>query len=72
MLYHDTIVDRRISDNSILLNLVLISKMNEVESIMEKTRSVEVDKNGIMYVWYLDADEKYRRKIRITANYCLD
>ena len=24
----------------------------------KKPESVEVDKNGIMYVWYLDADQK--------------
>ncbi len=59
VLYHDTIVDRRISDNSILLKSGFnIKDRMRWNPSWKKPESVEVDKNGIMYVWYLDADLK--------------
>ena len=59
VLYHDTIVDRRKSDNSILLKSGFnIENRLRWNPSWKKPESVEVDKDGMMYVWYLDAEDE--------------
>ena len=58
VIYQDTIVDRRKSDNSILLKSGFnIESRLKWNPSWKKPESVEVDKDGMMYVWYLDAEE---------------
>ena len=58
-------MDRRKSDNSILLKSGFnIENRLKWNPSWKKPESVEVDKDGMMYVWYLDVEEsKVENKI---------
>jgi lysine 2,3-aminomutase len=65
VLYHNTIVDRRKSDNAILLKSGFnINSRLQWNTSWKKPDSVELDEDGTMFVWYLDAtDEQVNKKI---------
>ena len=59
IVYQDTIVDRRKKDNSILLKSGFnINNRLKWNPSWKKPDSVELDKDGIMYVWYLDGSDE--------------
>ena len=59
IVYQDTIIDRRKKDNSILLKSGFnINNRLKWNPSWEKPDSVELDKDGTMYVWYLDGSDE--------------
>ena len=59
ILYHDTIIKRDKTTNSILLKSGFkIEDRLRWNPSWKKPDTVEIDKNGFMQVWYLDGDEE--------------
>ena len=59
ILYHDTIIKRDKTTNSILLKSGFkIEDRLKWNPSWKKPDTVELDKNGFMQVWYLDGEEE--------------
>lgn len=58
IIYQDTVRDRNTKDNTLLLKSGFnINQRMKWNPSWKKPKSVEVDKNGIMYTWYQDGND---------------